>query len=58
MTAMASMKRPSYLQQVAPRLPGRAGMAVLTPPRLLFRPASAPDLVEIAVTAAQTQESH
>ena len=35
------MKRPSYLQQIAPRAAGRerGGVAVLVPPRQLFRPA-------------------
>ncbi len=50
---MAGMKRPSYLQRVAPGAQGRTGMAVLTPPRLLFRPSATQDLIDIAAPAPQ-----
>jgi len=49
------MKRPSYLQLIAPRAPGRdrGGVAVLSPPRQPFRPsAAAPDFVEMEQRAA------
>jgi len=48
------MRRTSYLQQVLPRAAGRvaAGVPVLTPPRMLFRPNQTPDFVEFDTTGA------